>query len=257
MKQAELVLQEETRIAHPPTVMEMMQQALTSGMPGAEMAHVIKELALVLQNQERFQWEREERQAKIDFDGALNHCQKAIGRIAPNQRRNDTNSFWADYAQLDRTIRPIYTEAGFSISFREVPSIAPGKVRIEGELSRGGISKSYHSEITPTTTGPKGGAMATATDADAIAQSRAKRYIMLDIFNIAVGIDAEEKQGIPKLTEKQEADLQDWADALRQAPDLPQLKNVFADAYKFAGAIGAKQKADMSKLYEECKRRYL
>ena len=44
--------------------------------------------------------------------------------------------------------------------------------------------------------------MATATDADAIAQSRAKRYIMLDIFNIAVGIDAEEKQGIPKLNRK-------------------------------------------------------
>ena len=36
MKQAELVLQEETRIAHPPTVMEMMQQALASGMPGQD-----------------------------------------------------------------------------------------------------------------------------------------------------------------------------------------------------------------------------
>jgi hypothetical protein len=240
-----------------PTPVQLIQQVLAVGGNATEMATVIKELVALQQSQERFAWEREERQAKIDFDNAKNRCQKAIGRIVPNQKRNDTNSWWADYAQLDRTIRPIYTAEQFSISFREVASIAPGKVRIEGELSRGGITKLYHSEITPTTTGPKGGAMATATDADAIAQSRAKRYIMLDIFNIAVGIDAEEKQGIPKLTEKQEADLQDWADALRQAPDLPQLKNVFADAYKFAGAIGAKQKADMGHVYEECKRRFV
>ena len=37
--------------------------------------------------------------------------------------------------------------------------------------------------------------MATATDADAIAMARAKRYILLDIFNIAVGIDKIEKEG--------------------------------------------------------------
>lgn len=146
---------------------------------------------------ERFQWEREERQSKIDFDDARNRCQKAIGRIAPNQNRRDTNSWWADYAQLDRVIRPIYTNEGFSIGYSEVQPIHPGKVRIKGELSRGGITREFFAEITPTTTGPKGGQMATATDADAIAMARAKRYILLDMFNIAVGIDKVEKEGIP------------------------------------------------------------
>ena len=75
---------------------------------------------------EEFQWKREERQAKIDFDQALNECQSKIGRIAPNQQRNDTHSWWADYAELDRTIRPIYTAAGFSIAFSEVQSLAVG-----------------------------------------------------------------------------------------------------------------------------------
>lgn len=235
MKQAELVLERPAGVQQAPTVMEMMQQALASGMPGAEMAHVIKELAGVLQSQERFAWEREERQAKIDFDDAKNRCQKAIGRITPNQKRSDTNSWWADYAQLDRTLRPIYTAEGFSISFSEVPSIAPGKVRIQGELSRGGISKSYHSEITPTTTGPKGGAMATATDADAIAQSRAKRYIMLDIFNIAVGIDAEEKKGIPEPEHPMNPqDLQDALDAIKQAPNPAAYEEMFLKAHKDA-----------------------
>jgi hypothetical protein len=57
------------------------------------------------------------------------------------------------------------------------------------------------------------------------------------------------------LTEKQQADLQDYIDALRQAPDLPQLKSVFADAYKFAKTIGDQQKAQMARVYEEQKKR--
>lgn len=238
------------------TPVELIRQVISAGGDPIQMAQVIKELAALQRSQERFQWEREERQARIDFDDARNRCQSKIGRIAPNQSRMDTHSWWADYAQLDRAIRPIYTGEGFSIGYSEVPPIAPGKVRIEGTLSRGGISKQFYSEITPTTTGPKGNAMATATDADAIAMARAKRYILLDMFNVAVGIDKEEKAGIPEpLTEKQEAELQDYADALRQAPDLAQLKNVFADAYKYAKSVGDQQKAAMSRVYEECKRR--
>lgn len=168
---------------------ELIQQALASGTS----PDVIRELVALQQSMERFNWEREERQAKIDFDNALNECQKQIGRIAPNVNRKDTSSWWADYAHLDKTVRPIYTDAGFSIAFSEVEPISKGKVRIKASLSRGGISKDYFSEITPSTTGPKGGAMATATDADAIAASRAKRYLILAIFNVSVGIDKIEK----------------------------------------------------------------
>lgn len=241
------------------TTGELIQQVIDSanGDPAvlAQMASVLGQLVTLRQSEERFTWEREERQANIDFDDAKNRCQKAIGRIAPNQNRSDTKSWWADYAQLDRAIRPIYTAEGFSISFSEVQALTPGKVRIEGTLSRSGISKPYYSEITPTTTGPKGNAMATATDADAIAMARAKRYILIDIFNIAVGIDKEEKQGTPQPTEQQEAQLGDWADALRNAPDLPRLKNAFADAYKFAKPLGYGQK--MTDVYEAKKRELL
>ena len=176
---------------HPITPLSLIQDALHKGLA----PEVLKELVALQQSMIRFEWEAQERQARIDFDNALSDCQKAIGRIAPNVSRKDTNSWWADYPQLDRTIRPIYTGHDFSIAFSEVPPIAPTKVRIQAELSRSGISKLYHTEITPSTTGPKGGAMATATDADAIASSRAMRYLLLKIFNIAVGIDADEKKG--------------------------------------------------------------
>jgi len=185
---------------------------------------------------------REERdyQSRVDFDIALNDCQKQIGRIAPNQKRNDTGSMWSDYAQLDRTIRPIYTAAGFSVTYCQVTPITPGKVAVRGRLSRAGVSRDdYYSEITPSTTGPKGGVMATATDADAIAASRAKRYVLLDIFNIAVGIDKEEKAGIPEVG-MDDKTFANWRDRIEGAASGKELTQVFIDALKAASEAGDK-----------------
>jgi hypothetical protein len=70
--------------------------------------------------------------------------------------------------------------------------------------------------------------MATATDADAIAASRAKRYLLLSIFNIAVGIDAVEKEGIP------DDQIGPYLTAIKTAPDRTALKKVYVAAKKAA-----------------------
>jgi hypothetical protein len=208
---------------------------------------VIERLA-ILQREER------QYQANVDFDNALNSCQQAIGRIAPNQKRNDTGSSWSDYANLDRTIRPIYTAVGFSVSYSQVPPITPGKIGVRGTLSRAGISRDhYYSEITPSTTGPKGGVMATATDADAIAASRAKRYVLLDMFNIAVGIDKEEKHGIPEGKDLPEAEVVERLDWIAQATDNADLKNIYTDALRWAQEAGDKR-AEKAIIEEKNKR---
>ena len=143
----------------------LIAQALRNGGDPVAMAGVIKELVALEQSIAKFEWEREERQLRQEFDAAHNACQAAIGRVKPNQKRNDTSSWWADYARLDEVVRPIYTSHGFAITFSEVPPIQAGKVRIEGKLARKGVEKIYHAEITPSTEGPRGGAMATKTDA--------------------------------------------------------------------------------------------
>ena len=122
MEQQALVLKDAQSLA-PTDPIGLIQQALSSGTS----PEVIRELVALQQSMERFNWEREERQAKIDFDDALNACQAKIGRIAGNVKRNDTNSWWADYAELDRTVRPIYTEQGFSIGFSEVTPLSDRK----------------------------------------------------------------------------------------------------------------------------------
>jgi len=92
--------------------------------------------------------------------------------------------------------------------------------------------------------------MATATDADAIAASRAKRYLLLQIFNIAVGIDADEKKGIPQdQGQMDESAVADWIAAIEGSGDKDELKKHFFDAAKAATeakdrtAIAAFQKA--------------
>ena len=234
------------------TPLSLIQSALSKNVA----PEVLKELVALQQSMVRFEWEAQERQSRIDFDDALNECQRQIGRIAPNVNRADTHSWWADYTQLDRTTRPIYTAARFSIAFSEVAPLAVGKVRIQATLSRAGISREYYSEITPSTTGPKGNAMATATDADAIAASRAKRYLLLAIFNIAIGIDTEEKKGAGETMA--ESVVLEYVDALKEAPDMNSLKSVFSECYTKAKKLddGAAKRA-FQEAYEAAKRRFV
>ena len=163
----------------------LIQQALSSGASPES----IRELVALQQSMERFAWEREERQSRIDFDDALVKCQIEIGNIAPNRER-ENKIMWADYLQIDRKIRPIYTKAGFSISYSEAPA-PPGKVKVIATLSRSGISRTFEQMITAAVNSKMA-----QPDVDASANARCQRYLVLKIFNIAIGIDKDEKAGI-------------------------------------------------------------
>ena len=196
-------------------------------------------------------------QNNVGFDEALNRCQQRMERISADANNPQTHSRYATYAKLDKVLRPIYTAEGFSISFGEEDCPVPGKTRFVAHLSRSGITRTYRKDLTASTKGPKGNDVMTPIHAEGAADSYARRYLLKGIFNVAIGEDDTDGNTGPTLTEQQEAQLQDWADALRQAPDLPSLKNVFADAYKFAGSISAQEKAKMARVYEDCKKRFL
>lgn len=97
------------------------------------------------------------------------------------------------------------------------------------------------------------------THATGSAITYGKRYLKNMIFDLrfkekdddgnAAGNEANQ------VSREDEAKLQEWADALRQCDDLPTLKNIFADAWKFAKAVGELQKQQMTRVYNECKAR--
>lgn len=204
------------------TPLELIQDALRNNVP----ADVLKELVSLQQSMVRFDWEAQERQAKIDFDNALNKCQSQVQRIKPNVHR-ENNIWWADYKEIDRNIRPLYIDEGFSIGFSEEDSSDPTRIRMRAAVSRGGISRDYFCNISRTPASSKMG----QADADASAASRAKRYLMLQIFNIAVGIDEDEKKG---MTNDEGAD---WVAAIESGGDAVETMESWTKAVAAAKKI--------------------
>lgn len=225
------------------TPLELIQGALSSGTS----PEVIRELVALQQSMERFSWEREERQSKIDFDDALRRCQENVGRIAPNRKR-ENDIWWADYVQLDRVLRPIYTGEGFALVFSESAILRDGKVMIVATLSRSGISREFFQSVTPA-----GNSKMNAADMEASGQSRAQRYLLLKIFNIAVGIDAEENKPFtsPGLTDIRFTDLMA---ALEGATNRVELQKAFGVAWNEAKAIGDEgSKKQFQRAYDKAK----
>ena len=238
------------------TPLSLIQDALHKGVA----PEVLKELVALQQSMIRFDWEAQERQARIDFDAAKSRCQAKVGLLKPNQGRKSRKSveandiFWLDYIGLDAAIRPIYIAEGFAISFSEITDWKEGYVGMTATLSRGGISQQFSKRLT---TAPAFDGMPKA-DAEASAASRVKRYLILQIFNIAVGIDADEKKPYEAAPSLPETTVQEYVDAMNQAPDMSSLRDMFAECWEKAKELkdGPAKKAFQA-AYEASKRRLL
>lgn len=228
MIESAITKQEQSPIAEPGP-MQLMQQALSSGTS----PEVIRELVALQQSVERFNWEREERQSKIDFDNALNDCQSQIERVAPNRER-ENGIIWLDYVGIDKVIRPIYIAAGFSICFSEVECGEAGRLRMCATLSRCGVSRDF---FTATPTAPTNSKMS-QTDAYASASSRAMRYLVLKIFNITVGIDKDEKKPYTDAQTMDRGALDEWLDQIGIAANGKELTARYIKALGIAAKLG-------------------
>ena len=196
----------------PLTMIDLLQVALQKDAA----IDVIERLA-ALQREER------EYQAKVSFDNALSRCQAKLGRISADATNPSTRSAYATYAKLDSVVRPIYSQEGFSMSFGEKDCPIPGKTRFVAYVSREGVTREYQKDLTPSTEGPKGGAVMSPIHADGAADSYAKRYLLKDIFNIAIGEDDTDASSNGELTEAIE-----W---IANASSPEELKRLYMNAY--------------------------
>lgn len=242
-----LVIQPQTELVrHEPSTGELLELAFKQGAP----IDTVERLVAMMERERTHQ-------SNVGFDEALNRCQQKMERISADANNPQTHSRYATYAKLDRVLRPIYTAEGFSISFGEEDCPTPGKTRFVAYVSRSGITRPYRKDLTASTKGPKGNDVMTPIHAEGAADSYARRYLLKGIFNVAIGED--DTDGVTPAsiltTDEQAIRLQEWADALRQCDDLAQLKNIFADAYKYAASVGAHEKSRMAGVYNECKAR--
>ena len=139
---------------------------------------------------------RADRQAELAaeaaFDAALSDAQGKMKHVIANQHNSQTRSNYADYAAFDAMLRPIYAPAGFSLSFDEEDSPKPDHIRVVCWMThvapgaKRSHKRKYHADMPADGKGARGGDVMTKTHATGSAFTYGKRYVVGNIFNIAV-----------------------------------------------------------------------
>lgn len=180
------------------------------------------------------------RDAEIHFNDALSAIQAEIKRIAPDLLNPDTSSKYASYTAIDAVIRPIYTSRGMSLSFSQGDCAKAEHIRSLCFVSLGAYTRVYQIEMPTDGKGPKGGAVMSKIHAAATADSYAKRYLVKNIFNIAIGeADRDGNTSAAPSSDPSRAGISEkrrgeMCGEIARASDAAQLRTIFLFAYREA-----------------------
>jgi hypothetical protein len=134
----------------------------------------------------------QQQSAEQQFNAAMSRAQSKMRRIAADSNNPQTRSKYASYAAIDREIRPIYTEEGFSMTFTTEPSSLDAHVTIVCFLSHAeGFTRTYRIDMPNDGKGAKGGDVMTKTHATGSATTYGRRYLVGMIWNLAIGEDTD------------------------------------------------------------------
>jgi hypothetical protein len=149
-----------------------------------------------------------ELEAEAAFNAAMTEVQRQMGRVAADAANTSTRSRYASYGALDRVVRPLYTDAGFNISFNEdIAAAGADVVRVLAYVThtakgaKRSHCRTFHTDISADGKGAKGGDVMTKTHAHVSATSYGKRVLLGMIFNIATGNDDDGNKASAKVTE--------------------------------------------------------
>lgn len=209
----ELVTQRE------PSVMDILSSAVLNGNVSVD----------VIERLTKLQREQVEYQAMVEFNEAMHRCQL---KMQPIRAEADSDKGkYANYAQIDRVMRPIYTGEGISLSFSDAEPIGEGWLRLICYVSRGGYTREYRKDMPLVTTGAKGNAVMTPIHAQGSADQYARRCLISDIFNIAIDKSKDDDgNGGMKVSEA----IAKTVSELLHCSDMATLKEQYRMEYKAA-----------------------
>jgi hypothetical protein len=146
----------------------------------------VDKMERLLQMQERIL----AKEAESEFNEAMQTVQAEIPRILRDATNPSTNSKYTRLESLLKIVVPIYTKAGFSLSFGTADCPVQGHYRITCTVSHkgraGSHTRPYQCDIPADTMGMKGSLNKTATHGFGSTMSYGRRYLTLLIFNIAL-----------------------------------------------------------------------
>jgi len=169
--------------------------------------------------------EREEEKTALSYyNAAMARVQAKIEPIVADAENLQTDSRYAKLATVVKTLSPIYTEEGFSVSFstgecENEKLREAGWFRTYAEVSHsGGYSKKYHVDLPADTTGPQGKVNKTVIHGTKSAISYARVILMGMIFNFTTAQDVDDDGNSAgnreRITFEQAAKLRERLEAL-------------------------------------------
>ncbi|WP_417618786.1 ERF family protein [Oceanisphaera sp.] len=151
----------------------------------------IDKMERLLQMQERIL----NRNAEQEFNQAMARAQTDMRPVVRDAANEQTRSRYARLETIDRQVRPVYTNCGFSLSFGTDDCPIESHIRITCDVSHtGGHTKNYKVDMPLDMTGMKGNQNKTATHAHGSTMSYGRRYLTLLIFNIAMAHEDDDGQ---------------------------------------------------------------
>lgn len=152
-------------------------------------------------------------QAEIAFNDAMSSAQGKMGRISADATNPQTRSKYATYGKLDKALRPIYSQYGFSLSFDSTDSPKEDHARFLCYCSHSaGHTRTYRIDIPVDGKGAKGNDVMTKTHAVGSGASYGMRYLLKMIFNVAVGEDDDDGNAAGRPPSEAEINAEKWVE---------------------------------------------
>jgi hypothetical protein len=149
------------------------------------------------------------------FNEVMALAQKEMTPINADAKNDSTGSKYATYAAVDRAARPVYSRYGFGLSFDEEDSPKTDHIRVVCYVTACKHTRKYRIDMPSDGKGAKGGDVMTKTHAAGSAFSYGQRYLVKNIFNLAIDRDddgnAAGKVHLEQIGDEQLKKLQDLA----------------------------------------------
>jgi hypothetical protein len=157
-----------------------------------------------------------DRNAEAEFNRAMSAVQAKLPVVLADTVNTQTNSTYAKHEIIAKTIKPIYTEHGFSTSFSESETPREGHIRILGTLRHsGGWSEEYFVDLPVDDRGIKGNVNKTPLHAAGSTFTYGRRYLTCLMFDVATGDDTDGNvYDNDAISEEQQNELFDLATTL-------------------------------------------
>ena len=121
------------------------------------------------------------------FNEAMAAAQHDMGPVRRDASNPQTRSKYATLTAVQNALSPIWTKHGFGVSFNTGDAPAENMVRVEAIVTCAGHTRTYRIDMPADGKGARGNDVMTRTHATGSAITYGRRYLLLMIFNIAIG----------------------------------------------------------------------